>query len=203
MAFKILNGVEIEGTATLEGQPLATQQFVNNAIAALPTNDVYIDASSATIEAFVAAHYTAGNEYDEGDIIILSLGSEGASRYVHNGGTDGDVSDFANLDNVLSQSEVRAMLSASDGVAYDSSTGVFTLNDSFVTLVGDGAATEFTFTHSQGVEEFVSRLEDATTGIGVIADVGKDTTDPTNKVKVAFANAPSSQAYKLIVKFAH
>lgn len=202
MALKILNGVEIEGTATLNGQSIATQQFVNNALAAMPSNDVYIDTASTTIEAFVSANYT-GSEYDEGDIIVLTLGTEGFTRYVHNGASAGDETDFTNLDNVLSQSEVRAMLSASGGVSYDSSTGIFTLNDSFVTMVGDGAETEYTFTHSKGIEDFIPYLRDAATGVGVIADVSPDSADPTNKIKVAFANAPASQAYKLVVKFAH
>lgn len=98
-------------------------------IKALAITNVTVDATETSIADFVTANYTVGNEFQEGDVVILTAAADGVNRYIHNGGTAGTSADFTVLDNVLSSSEVRGYLSASDGVSYNSGTGEITLTD--------------------------------------------------------------------------
>jgi len=57
--------------------------------------NTWTDATQATLAAFVAAEYTAGNEFQLMDAIRTTDGS----IYVHNGGTAGTIADFTQINN--------------------------------------------------------------------------------------------------------
>lgn len=110
-------------------------------IKALAITDVVVNNTETTLSAFVAAHYTAGNEYQEGDVIILTAATDASQRrFIHNGGTAGTTADFTAIDSVLSSSEVRGYLSASSGISYNSGTGEFTadVDDSTIQVGASG-----------------------------------------------------------------
>lgn len=91
----------------------------------LLVHDVVVDNSSADLAAFIAASYTLGTEFQEGDIIVLSVSTDSQQRtWIHNGGTDGIATDFTRLQVDLSDTVIRAMFSAGTGISYNSSTGV-------------------------------------------------------------------------------
>ncbi len=93
----------------------------------LTITDVSVDTSAASIAAWVSANYTSGDEKQEGDIIILTAVSGRAQTFIHNGGTAGTTADFAEIEGGdVTDAEVRAALSASSGINYNSSTGEFT-----------------------------------------------------------------------------
>jgi hypothetical protein len=55
--------------------------------------DVTVDAVQLNLAAWVAANYT-GSEYQEGDVVVLTIPGE---SYIHNGGVAGTVADFTQL----------------------------------------------------------------------------------------------------------
>lgn len=95
----------------------------------LTITDVSVDETATSLSAWVTANYTNGDEKQEGDIIVLTAVSGRAQTYIHNGGTAGDVNDFAEIEGAdVTDAEIRGALSASNGVSYNSSTGAFTAN---------------------------------------------------------------------------
>lgn len=114
-------------------------------INSLAIADVRVDTVSATINAWVTSNYT-GTEVNEGDTIILTNATGGRQAWIHNGGTAGTVADFTLLNDELTASEVRAYLSAVNPLAYNSTTGAFSLgglttfgiNGQIVTSTGTG-----------------------------------------------------------------
>lgn len=107
-------------------------------------SNVVVDTTNATMAAFVAAEYTSGDEFARGDIVILSIATDAQQRsWIHNGGTAGDINDFTRLQADISATVIRAMLSASDGITYDSATGAFSLTDGGVATakLADSAVT--------------------------------------------------------------
>ena len=95
----------------------------------LTITDVSVDTSATSLSAWITANYSNGNEKQEGDIIVLTAVSGRAQTFIHNGGTAGDATDFAEIEGAdVSDAEVRAALSASAGIDYNSSTGEFTAN---------------------------------------------------------------------------
>ena len=95
----------------------------------LTITDVAVDTTATSLSAWITANYQNGDEKQEGDIIILTAVSGRAQTFIHNGGTAGDANDFAEIEGAdVSDAEVRAALSASSGIDYNSSTGEFTAN---------------------------------------------------------------------------
>ena len=95
----------------------------------LTITDVSVDETATSLSAWVTANYTNGDEKQEGDIIVLTAVSGRAQTFIHNGGTAGDVNDFAEIEGAdVTDAEIRGALSASNGVSYNSSTGAFTAN---------------------------------------------------------------------------
>lgn len=108
----------------------------------LHIDNVHVDSNPAhtTIELFVAAEYTVGNEFAEGDVIVLTESPDAGLRtYIHTGGTAGDVTDFHLLPSNVSEAFVRGALSATGVINYDSANGVFSLaiDNSYIKVVGD------------------------------------------------------------------
>jgi len=97
----------------------------------LTITDVSVDIVATSLAAWVSANYTNGDEKQEGDIIILTAVSGRAQTWIHNGGGAGDVTDFTEIEGQsVSDAEVRAALSASAGVNYNSATGEITADES-------------------------------------------------------------------------
>lgn len=122
-------------------------------ISNLAITDVTVDATHATLAAYVAANYTTGSEHQEGDTVILTAASP-TEVYINNGGTANDATDFTVLSYSLDDAAIRALLSGGDGVTYNTSTGEIeaTVDDSTIELdntdgsgalrVKDGGITE-------------------------------------------------------------
>ena len=90
----------------------------------LTITDVSVDTTAASLAAWVTANYTNGDEKQEGDIIILTAVSGRAQTWIHNGGTAGDATDFAEIEGAdVTDAEIRASLSASAGIDFNASTG--------------------------------------------------------------------------------
>jgi len=93
----------------------------------LTITDVAVDTTATSISNWVSSNYTVGDEKQEGDIIILTGVTGRAQTWIHNGGTAADATDFTEIEGqTVSNAEVRAALSASSGIDYNASTGVFT-----------------------------------------------------------------------------
>lgn len=63
--------------------------------------------------------------------------------------------------------------------------------------IGNGAATSFAITHNLGTIDVVTNVIDNSTDEQVIVDITHDT---VNQVTVTFASAPSTDAYRIIIK---
>jgi protein-disulfide isomerase-like protein with CxxC motif len=134
----------------------------------LTITDVSVDTVATSLSAWITANYQNGNEKQEGDIIILTAVSGRAQTFIHNGGTAGDATDFAELEGAdVSDAEVRAALSASAGIDYNSATGEFTANQGEIRgffaagsgLSYDDANGTFSLNvDSDGISEGVSNL---------------------------------------------
>ena len=59
-------------------------------------SSVTVDGSSADLAAFVGSSYSSGDEFQQGDTIVLTAPAEDLS-YIHNGGTAGNANDFTLL----------------------------------------------------------------------------------------------------------
>lgn len=95
------------------------------AVSSLAITAVTVDTTNATIAAFVAANYTAGNEHQQGDLIVLTAATDFAQRnWIHNGGVAGTTDDFTRIQGDLVAADIRAMLGASGVLRYDAGTGV-------------------------------------------------------------------------------
>ena len=93
----------------------------------LTITDVAVDTTATSISNWVASNYTVGDEKQEGDILILTGVTGRAQTWIHNGGVAKDATDFTEIEGQsVSDAEVRAALSASAGIDYNSSTGEFT-----------------------------------------------------------------------------
>lgn len=93
----------------------------------LTITDVAVDTSATSLAGWITANYSNGNEKQEGDIIVLTAVSGRAQTYIHNGGTAGDATDFAEIEGAdVTDAEIRGSLSASAGIDFNSSTGEFT-----------------------------------------------------------------------------
>lgn len=89
------------------------------------------DTTVDTTETSLADHittsgYGVGNLiYEEGDIIVLTQVQE---TWIHHGGTAGDATDFTEISADVTDSYIRNLFSATDGVDYNPSTGIFNLD---------------------------------------------------------------------------
>lgn len=98
-------------------------------------SDVTVDASAVTIAAFVAASYTAGTEFQEGDVIVLSAATGGSTTYIHNGGAAGTDADFTAISNPAGAIQ-------NFGIAADSGTaGTIVDGETYTVAGGTGVAT--------------------------------------------------------------
>lgn len=107
----------------------------------LAITEVHVDVTNTTLADFIADSYTVGNEFQEGDVIILTTATDQGERtWIHNGGTAGTSADFTALTTTVSTSVIREAISAESGVAYNSTTGVITadVDDSTIQVGASG-----------------------------------------------------------------
>ena len=99
----------------------------------LTISDVQVDTTAASLAAFISSNYSNGNEFQEGDIIILTgTGSTRPETYIHNGGSAGSSADWTDIQGAdVQASEVRGFLSGQNGVDYSSANGQISLNQGF------------------------------------------------------------------------
>lgn len=95
----------------------------------LAITGVTVDTTYTDLAAFIAAEYTAGTEYQEGDMIILTNATDQTQRsWIHNGGTAVNANDFTRLQTDLDMAAVRAEFVGGDGLTYTEATGTFDVN---------------------------------------------------------------------------
>jgi hypothetical protein len=95
-------------------------------VSALLVTSVTEDAA-VDLATFIAASYTVGDEFQEGDVIILSTPSE---VYIHNGATLApfDETHFTSIEvPQLTDTYIRNLLSATGPLSYNPVTGDFTI----------------------------------------------------------------------------
>lgn len=90
----------------------------------LTVTDVTVNSTATSLSDFVGNVYT-GSNFQEGDIVFLTSMTP-TECYIHNGGAAGTDADWELVNSGLSTAQVRAMLSASSGINYNTSTGEFT-----------------------------------------------------------------------------
>ena len=90
--------------------------------------DISVDTSAANQAAWLSANYSAGTEFQEGDVVILTgTGSTRPESYIHNGGSAGTQADWTLIEGAdVQAAEVRGFLSGSSGIDYNSGTGAIT-----------------------------------------------------------------------------
>lgn len=106
----------------------------------LAITGVTVDTTETSLANFITANYTVGNEFQEGDMIILTNATDQTQRsWIHNGGTAVDANDFTRLQTDLDMASVRAEFVGGDALTYTQSTGTFDVNvdNSSIKIVGD------------------------------------------------------------------
>lgn len=66
----------------------------------------------------------------------------------------------------------------------------------YAAAIGDGANTSITVTHSLGTQDITWSIRDASTNLAVDCDV---TATSTTQATFAFATAPASNAYRVVI----
>jgi hypothetical protein len=94
----------------------------------LTITSVTVNTTATDLADFIANVYT-GSNFQEGDIVFLTTPSP-IESYIHNGGTAGTSADWNLVNSGLSDAQIRAKFSASGGIDYNASTGVFTADQS-------------------------------------------------------------------------
>jgi phage baseplate assembly protein gpV len=96
----------------------------------LTITDVSVDTSAETQAAWISSNYSAGTEYQEGDVVILTgTSATRPESYIHNGGSAGTAADWTKIEGAdVQASEVRGFLSAGTGISYNSSNGQISAN---------------------------------------------------------------------------
>lgn len=94
----------------------------------LTITDVTVDSTETSLANFVSTYYTVGNEFQEGDTIVLTNATGGPEVWMHNGGTAVSTADFVSIDSpVPSDSYIRALISGTAPVSYDNGTGIISM----------------------------------------------------------------------------
>jgi hypothetical protein len=122
----VADGFKVKDIAIEAGsQPFLNYNAATREISVtqLLVSDVTVNNSEADLVAFIAANYTAGDEFQSGDVIILQQENK---AYIHNGGTAGTDADFSPIEVPgTSDAQIRALFTGDDVVSYNPATGVF------------------------------------------------------------------------------
>ncbi|MGL4468534.1 MAG: hypothetical protein ACRCUK_13725, partial [Plesiomonas shigelloides] len=95
---KLLNGAFITGQGKLNGNDIATENYVDAAIAALSFDNV-VESGEVSLAAYIAAN---GTGLAEGTLLILAAAPAGQQRWVRRDyatSDDGTANDFINISN--------------------------------------------------------------------------------------------------------
>ena len=104
----------------------------------LVVTSVTVNSAQADLAAFISNVYS-GSNFQEGDIVFLTTPSP-TEAYIHNGGTAGTAADFDQLNQGLSDAQIRSKFSGSAGINYDSSTGAITADQGEIRAFFSGSA---------------------------------------------------------------
>lgn len=125
---------------------------------------------AADLTAFIGDFYTAGTEFQEGDLIILSTPSE---VWVHNGGTGAPFADHFTSVEVpqLTDAYIRNLLSTAVGtpLSYNPTTGEFTISQANATT--DGYLTSGDWSTFNAKPETLADQGDVTITTGAQGDI--------------------------------
>lgn len=111
-------------TSFLSIDPVTSQISISN----VAITKVHVDTTSVDMDAFITAEYSVGNEFQEGDLIILTQSTSTQARnWVHNGGTAGTIADFTRVQADLVAADVRSFFGATAPLAFDSGTGKYSV----------------------------------------------------------------------------
>jgi len=91
---------------------------------------------------------------------------------------------------VITQDSNNRFVTDTEKSSWNVKTGKYVAN------IGNGVATEFTLTHNLGTKDLAIGIEEVATGEMVITDIQKI---DTNRIKVLFATAPSSNQFRITV----
>lgn len=197
--MKVLNGLDAFGFARLNGNDLASQIYVDAAVAAA-TGDNFTSSTETSLADYLTAIGYDGSQHAESDILYLPNAPKGSRKYWHNGGIAGDASDFINVDEVLSQVDVLAHLEGGQITLTMLSAAVTSqIGGRYSeTIAGDDTTTQFTVTHGVGSSDALVQVIDVTTGQVVNPDV---THTDVNNVRIDFATAPTTGTdYRVVVR---
>lgn len=137
------------------------------------------------------------------------LDGEEGSYYLDLANSTGDTDDITEGSSNLfhTDARARASISSSDSaeIAYNSSTGVLGLGTEAGRVksgtIGDGAATSIAFSHNLGTRDVIVQVyRTGSPYDSILADVTRNT---TNQVTIAFATAPSSNEFTVVVTSAN
>ena len=98
---------------------------------------VTVDNFYTTLALFVASEYSSGDEFQEGDMLILNASDN--KYWIHNGGASGTEADFSELEVGVTPTVVRGYFAAGDGIEYTEATGTFAVKLDSNTLEIDGS----------------------------------------------------------------
>lgn len=184
-------------------------------------SNVIVDATHATLAAYIAAGYDPA-AFDDGDMLVLTSATDPAERVWVNLGTNvGDATDFVALSIAYDETEIKAMFSAGSGLEY--SDGVFNVAAGGVTEAM--LATEVAAKLNRGGKIYSladTGVADVTYTNGVftishnlntqaVAVVMRDTLDAykqipasndapdANTVRVYFAEQPTNNQYQVTI----
>lgn len=83
-----------------------------------------------------------------------------------------------------------------DSVTVDRSTNGATVPFKYIATIGDGSSTSIAVTHNLGTSDVIAQVRDASTNAVVECDI---TQTNSNTTTFAFATAPASNAYKVVI----
>lgn len=190
---KLLNGAFITGQGKLNGLNIATEYFVEAAIAGISFDQV-VESSETSLADYITAH---GTGISEGTLLILANAASGAQRFVrrdHAVSNAGTSADFINISttSIANGSITQSMLSSSLAAIISDAMG------RAITFTGDGSETDFEITHNAGTKDLIVGVRDMADDEIVFPTV-KTTT--TNMLTVSFAEAPANgKEYRVIIK---
>lgn len=123
---------EIGSTALTVAEDSTAFVTINNgelSFSNLAITGVTVDTTQTSLANFIIANYTVGNEFQEGDMIILTNATDQTQRsWIHNGGTAVSSADFTRLQTDLDMAAVRAEFVGGDALTYTEATGTFDVN---------------------------------------------------------------------------
>ena len=132
----VINGIHTDSANYAE---VVAESGVNKLkLKPLVITSVTVNSAQADLAAFISNVYS-GSNFQEGDIVFLTTPSP-TEAYIHNGGTAGTAADFDQLNQGLSDAQIRSKFSGSAGINYNNSTGAITADQAEIRAFFSGSA---------------------------------------------------------------